>query len=105
VGETDPFFKSSFAIYLLNDFTGLQLNNQTYSAAKVLFKETCKFIVILRNSCDMWKSGKENIQERRGERTNLKHRIILSQTFIFTNIRPSVIDIKRTPKPAASNAS
>jgi hypothetical protein len=55
----------------------------------------------------MWKSGKENIEERRGERRNLERPYypLLYQTFIFTNIRPSVNDIKRTPKPAASNAS
>jgi hypothetical protein len=55
----------------------------------------------------MWKSGKENIEERKGEERERiqKHHIILYQTFIFTNIRPSVNDMKRTPKPAASNVS
>jgi hypothetical protein len=70
VGENAPFFKSSFAIYLLNYFTGLQLYNQIYSAAKILFKETCKFICVLRNSCnyvEKWK-GEYRGEERRGER-------------------------------------
>jgi hypothetical protein len=61
-------------IYLFIYFTGLQLYNQIYSAAKVLFKEIANLFVILRNSGDYvekWK-GEYRGEEMRGERTNLE---------------------------------
>jgi hypothetical protein len=105
VGETDPFLNHHLQfIYLIISQDYSFIIRYTLQP-KYCLKKNANLFVILRNSRDMWKSGKENIEESRGERTNLKHRIILYQTFIFTNIRPSVNDIKRTPKPAASNAS
>jgi hypothetical protein len=42
---------------------------------KYCLKKLANLFVILRNSCNMWKSGKENIEERRGEERRGERRI------------------------------